>query len=94
MALVSSKASIGSAARPLSLVDAIRPYIQIARVDHWFKNSFMLLGVVLAVFYEPQLFDVRNLGVLLLAGLATCFVASSNYVLNEWFTWGPDLGSK
>ena len=29
------------------------PYVQIARVDHWFKNAFMLLGVVLAVFYEP-----------------------------------------
>ena len=31
------------------------PYIQIARVDHWFKNVFMLLGVLLAVFYEPAL---------------------------------------
>ena len=30
------------------------PYVQIARVDHWFKNAFMLLGVVLAVFYQPQ----------------------------------------
>ena len=24
---------------------AIWPYVQIARVDHWFKNAFMLLGV-------------------------------------------------
>ena len=30
-------------------------YIQIARVDHWFKNVFMLLGVLLAFFYEPAL---------------------------------------
>ena len=29
-------------------------YVQIARVDHWFKNVFMLLGVILAVFYEPS----------------------------------------
>ena len=26
-------------------------YVQIARIDHWFKNAFMLLGVILAVFY-------------------------------------------
>ena len=30
------------------------PYVQMVRVDHWFKNAFMLLGVVLAVFYEPE----------------------------------------
>ena len=29
-------------------------YVQIARIDHWFKNVFMLLGVILAVFYEPR----------------------------------------
>ncbi len=26
---------------------------EIARIDHWFKNSFMVLGVILAVFYQP-----------------------------------------
>ena len=30
------------------------PYMQIARMDHWFKNAFMLLGVVLAFFYQPE----------------------------------------
>ncbi len=54
------------------------PYIQIARVDHWFKNVFML-----AFFYEPSLFTWA--GVFRVGGalLATCLVASSNYVLNE-----------
>jgi 4-hydroxybenzoate polyprenyltransferase len=61
----------------------IWPYIQIARADHWFKNAFMLLGVVLALFYQPQLATWRTLGSLALAFLATCLVASSNYVLNE-----------
>src|SRR4030095_17243546 len=59
------------------------PYIQIARIDHGFKNVFMLLGVLLAWFYEPALFTwagVLRVGVAL---LATCLVASSNYVLNE-----------
>lgn len=61
----------------------IWPYVQIARVDHWFKNSFMVLGVVLALFYYPSLFTWQSLPPLLLAVLATCLTASSNYVLNE-----------
>jgi decaprenyl-phosphate phosphoribosyltransferase len=61
----------------------IWPYIQIARVDHWFKNAFMLLGVVLAVFYEPAVATWANGLHLAIAVLATCLVASSNYVLNE-----------
>jgi 4-hydroxybenzoate polyprenyltransferase len=59
------------------------PYVQIARVDHWFKNAFMLLGVILAVFYEPAVLTLANASLLALALLATCLVASSNYVLNE-----------
>ena len=61
----------------------IWPYVQIARVDHWFKNAFMLLGVVLAVFYEPSLLAWSSLVPLSIAVLSTCLVASSNYVLNE-----------
>lgn len=59
------------------------PYVEIARVDHWFKNSFMVLGVVLAVFYHPNLLTWAMAPRLMLAVLATCLVASSNYVLNE-----------
>ena len=61
----------------------IRPYVQIARIDHWFKNAFMLLGVILAVFYQPEVATGSSLLPLGLAVLATCLVASSNYVLNE-----------
>jgi decaprenyl-phosphate phosphoribosyltransferase len=59
------------------------PYVQIARIEHWFKNAFMLLGVVLAVFYEPAVARWASLVPLGIAVLATCLVASSNYVLNE-----------
>jgi len=57
--------------------------VQIARIDHWFKNSFMVLGVILAVFYEPRVAAWSSLAPLALAVIATCLVASSNYVLNE-----------
>ena len=35
----------------------LAPYIDIARPDHWFKNIFMLPGVLLALFFSPQLSD-------------------------------------
>ncbi|MEQ1869337.1 MAG: UbiA family prenyltransferase [Vicinamibacterales bacterium] len=58
-------------------------YVQIARIDHWFKNAFMLLGVILAVFYEPSVASLDNLIPFATAVFATCLVASSNYTLNE-----------
>lgn len=62
---------------------SIWPYVQIARADHWFKNAFMLLGVLLAFFYEPTLFRWESILWLLFAFFAVCLIASSNYVLNE-----------
>ena len=59
------------------------PYLSIARPDHWFKNVFMALGVLLAYFYEPALFGPQSWGMILLGLAATCIVASSNYVINE-----------
>jgi decaprenyl-phosphate phosphoribosyltransferase len=58
-------------------------YIQIARADHWFKNAFMLLGIVLAFFYKPSLLTWSSIPYLGVALLATCLIASSNYVINE-----------
>jgi 4-hydroxybenzoate polyprenyltransferase len=58
-------------------------YVQIARTDHWFKNAFMILGVVLAVFYEPRVATWSSIVPLAIALASTCLVASSNYVLNE-----------
>jgi 4-hydroxybenzoate polyprenyltransferase len=64
-------------------VHPARPYLQLARVDHWFKNAFMLFGSFLALFFEPSLLRLGVLPTLAIAFLATCLVASSNYVLNE-----------
>jgi 4-hydroxybenzoate polyprenyltransferase len=69
-----------TAARQISLW----PYVQIARIDHWFKNAFMLLGVALAFFYESEFITLGHLPLLVGAFFATCVIASSNYVLNEW----------
>jgi decaprenyl-phosphate phosphoribosyltransferase len=70
-------------ASPITTIGRILPYAQIARPDHWIKNVFMALGVLLACFYHPNLFHVGLLGPILLAVVATCVIASSNYVINE-----------
>ncbi|MDO4551460.1 MAG: UbiA prenyltransferase family protein [Planctomycetia bacterium] len=68
-------------------MNRVLPYIQIARPDHWFKNVFMLLGVVLAFFYLQETCTLESWNVMIyrlcLGFFATCIVASSNYVINE-----------
>jgi decaprenyl-phosphate phosphoribosyltransferase len=59
------------------------PYLRIARIDHWSKNAFMAVGVMLAFFYRPDLATSAHVVPIALAIVATCLVASSNYVLNE-----------
>lgn len=59
-------------------------YIKIARPDHWIKNMFVLPGVVIAVLLTEELLIAEKLPVLLLGILATCLIASANYVINEW----------
>jgi decaprenyl-phosphate phosphoribosyltransferase len=61
----------------------IKPYIQIARPDHWIKNIFLLPGIVIAYFFQPALWNLADVYVLALGVLATCLTASSNYVINE-----------
>jgi len=59
------------------------PYLRIARIDHWFKNVFMLPGVVIALTAQPSLLSGELVYLLILGFLAAGMVASSNYVLNE-----------
>src|ERR1700675_4213964 len=74
------------AARPAcSLVEGgtMNPYIKIARIDHWFKNVFMIPGTVLAVLLVGIPFG-KVFWPSLIAFLSTCLVASANYVINEF----------
>jgi len=65
----------------------IRGLVEIARVDHWFKNVFVLPGVVVALGFAPLSANRSAIeGFLIRLGLglvAVCLVASSNYALNE-----------
>lgn len=70
----------------------VAPYVMIARPDHWFKNVFMLAGVVLAFFYELTPFSSDQIWLIPLAFFATCIIASSNYVINEILDAPSDVG--
>ena len=61
----------------------MKPYIDIARPDHWAKNIFILPGVLIAMFFMDLPWQMLFSGPVLLAITATCLVASANYVINE-----------
>lgn len=59
-------------------------YFEIARPDHWFKNIFVLPGIALGYFFYPTYWQgLESLTGIVIALVATCLVASSNYVINE-----------
>src|SRR5256885_3132905 len=66
-----------------TLVQRLKAHASIARPDHWFKNVFMALGVLLAFFYHPELLTGAVVASIALALVATCLIASSNYTINE-----------
>lgn len=61
----------------------LRPYVRLARPDHWFKHVFMLPGALLVLHARPELVEPSLVPRLVLALLAACLIASSYYVLNE-----------
>jgi len=67
----------------LSLTEKIAPYMAIARLDHWFKNVFVLPGIVVAIYADHSLLSLTLLRDTAIALLAMGLVASSYYVLNE-----------
>lgn len=58
-------------------------YIEIARIDHWFKNVFILPGIVLGFFFYPQQLETASVWQIAFSIFATCLIASSYYILNE-----------
>lgn len=60
-----------------------RAHVDMARIDYWFKNVFVLPGIVVALGTVPSI-DWGGLAVRIPIGLlAICLIASSNYTLNE-----------
>jgi len=62
----------------------MKNYLKIARPDHWIKNMFILPGIIMGImmFGVNELFP--GLFNIVLGTIATCLIASANYVINEW----------
>lgn len=63
----------------------MKKYLKIARPDHWIKQLFVLPGSLFALLLI-QLAEM-NMGLVvrvILGFFSTCFIASANYVINEW----------
>ena len=59
------------------------PLIQMCRVDHWFKNIFVLPGIVIAIFLTNKNLTLIDYAYLSLNLLSICLMASANYLINE-----------
>ena len=60
-----------------------RAHVEIARPDYWFKNVFVVPGIIIALGTVRGV-DAGTLALRALLGLiAICLIASSNYTLNE-----------
>jgi len=66
-------------------------HVAIARIDHWFKNVFVLPGAVAAWAMDPQHIAPNLLQRFALGIASVCLVASSNYVINEVLDAPSDL---
>jgi decaprenyl-phosphate phosphoribosyltransferase len=81
--MASTIVGVGALGQVVPARPTIRGHIQIARIDHWFKNVFVLPGIIAAIGSDPTHVPA-SLWINVLVGLfATCLVASSNYVINE-----------
>ena len=62
----------------------MKKYIRIMRLDHWIKQFFIFPGIVFAFLLLHLDISLNILLTIIIGFFATCFVASANYVINEW----------
>lgn len=64
-------------------MNRLTPYMRLLRPDNWFKNIFMLPGILLAFYFRPDLLNWAAILALAWGFAAACLIASGNYVFNE-----------
>ena len=59
-------------------------YLLIARPDNWFKNAFILPGIIVGYTTFHLNLSKNLLVTCLFVLISACLITSANYVLNEW----------
>src|SRR3984893_10655062 len=72
----------------------LRGHIQIMRIDHWFKNVFVLPGIIAAIGVDAAQAKSGLWARILVGLISICLVASSNYVINEVLDAASDLSHR
>jgi 4-hydroxybenzoate polyprenyltransferase len=62
---------------------SLKGHLEICRFDHWIKNIFILPGILVGVSIFPASFGPHLWLSIAIGLLASGFIASSNYVINE-----------
>ncbi len=75
----------GSRLQPVLALNrpSFRGHLEIARIDHWVKNVFVLPGILIPLVVDPTHWSPGLLMRIILGLFAVSLVTSSNYVLNE-----------
>jgi len=60
------------------------PYIQVLRLDHWFKNVFTVIGALACIVYFRMQITPRIVELLALGTFISCLISSVNYAINEF----------
>jgi 4-hydroxybenzoate polyprenyltransferase len=76
----------GNTAKP-----SLRGHIQLARIDHWVKNVFVLPGMIVPLSLSRDSWSHLDPVKILIGFAAISLVTSSNYVLNEVLDGPYDL---
>lgn len=69
----------------------LKGHVAINRIDHWFKNVFVLPGIVAAIGIDGPRAPEGLLTRAIVGLTSICLVASSNYVINEVLDAPMDL---
>ena len=71
------------------MINNLKIYFQLMRIDHWPKQIFMFAGLLLAW----MMVNINNFEIfyIFLGFLSASLCASANYVINEWFDKDYDI---
>ena len=62
----------------------IKNYLLICRFDHWFKNIFIIPGVIAAVAFSMMNLIFSNIKFSNFKFISVSLICSANYVINEY----------
>jgi 4-hydroxybenzoate polyprenyltransferase len=69
----------------------LRYYLQVLRLDHWFKNLFTVIGSLAALSYFKSGLSFYLIDNVLFGLLLACLISSVNYAVNEILDASYDL---